>query len=236
MQGPSGPRSGVDGPSGDLWSAHVRFTGRPDGDMGHGGEYVVEVTPEVAARRRAVVDLPWTWLRQVHGPDVVTVHAPGGLAGSRADAAVTATAGCALAVLTGDCAPVALASAEGVVGVAHAGWIGLQAGVVERTVEAMRALGATEVRAVLGPCVRPDCYEFGADLLDRFAARLGDGVRGLTAMGAPALDVPGAVCAALARVGVADVADVGRCTACEPDYFSWRAGRELQRQAVVVWR
>ena len=238
-RGPSGPLSGERGPSGPVTSlgpASVRFTGRRDGDMGHGGEYVFEVKPPVAARRRAVVDLPWTWLRQVHGSDVVHVRSPGDCAGSRADAAVTDSPGCALAVLVADCAPVALASTEGVVGVAHAGWMGLMAGVLERTVERMRDLGATEVRAVLGPCIRPGCYEFGAEPLDRLAARLGEGVRGVTAMGTPALDVPRAVRAALAGVGVAEVADTGRCTACDPGYFSWRARREPERQAVVAWR
>jgi len=40
----------------------------------------------------------------------------------------------------------------------------------------------------------------------------------------------------LARVGVADVDDVGVCTACSPVHFSHRARRELGRQALVVWR
>ena len=96
---------------------------------------------------------------------------------------MSATPGCALAVLTADCAPVALASPEGVFGVAHAGWRGLVAGVLERTVDAMRALGATEIGAVLGPCIRAECYEFGPADLDRVAARLGDGVRATTAVG-----------------------------------------------------
>jgi len=204
--------------------------------MGHGGRYVVEVEPDVAARRRAVVDLPWTWLRQVHGADVVHVQGPGDGAGTRADAAVTADAGCALAVLTADCAPVALASPEGVVGVAHAGWMGLLAGVVERAVERMRALGATDVAAVIGPCIRPECYEFGTEHLDRVVARLGDGVLATSVSGAPALDVPAAVRSALATAGVDDVDDVGRCTACDPGWFSWRARQETARQAVVVWR
>jgi polyphenol oxidase len=204
--------------------------------MGHGGRYVVEVEPDVASRRRRVVDLPWTWLRQVHGAEVVHVLGPGDGAGNRADAAVTAEAGCALAVLTADCAPVALASPEGVIGVAHAGWMGLAAGVIERTVERMRALGATDVAAAMGPCIHPECYEFGAEHLDRMAARFGDAVRGTTADGAPALDVPAAVRCALGAAGVADVDDIGQCTACDAGWFSWRARREMARQAVVVWR
>ncbi len=204
--------------------------------MGHGGAYVHEVSPAVDARRRTIVDVPWTWLRQVHGDDVVTVRSPGDGAGTKADAAVTDRAGCAVAVLTADCAPIALLSREGVVGAVHAGWRGLVGGVVERAVERARQLGAHQLRAALGPCIHPECYEFGAADLDTVAARLGDGVRGITARGTRALDVPAAVRAALHAAGVTDVDDVNVCTACSDDYFSWRARAEQGRQALVVWR
>ncbi|MEA2931307.1 MAG: purine-nucleoside/S-methyl-5-thioadenosine phosphorylase / adenosine deaminase [Actinomycetota bacterium] len=219
-----------------LWSAQGVCTGRADDDMGHGGAYVQAVSPEVERRRRAVVDLPWTWLRQVHGDRVVRVTAPGEAAGAVADAAVCATPGCAIAVLSADCAPVVLDSPEGVFGVAHAGWVGLTAGILERTVEEMRAMGATEIRAALGPCIRAECYEFGPDDLDRVAHRLGDGVRATSASGTPALDLPAGVRAALARAGVHRLDDIGVCTACSADHFSWRSRGEQQRQATVVWR
>ena len=219
-----------------LSSARVAFTGRAEGDMGHGGDAVTSVRPDVAARRRAVVDLPWTWLHQVHGAGVVRVTRPGDGAGTMADAAVTAGEGCAVAVLTADCAPVALASREGVIGVAHAGWRGVAAGVIEATVAEMEALGATGIEAAVGPCIHAECYEFGASELDEVAARLGDIVRATTAAGAPALDLPAAVRAGLARAGVETVNEIDVCTACSPDHFSWRARRETQRQATVVWR
>jgi YfiH family protein len=204
--------------------------------MGHGGVYVTEVAPDVEARRRVVKDAPWTWLRQVHGDTVVTVTEPGGGAGTKADALVTPDAGCVLAVLTADCAPVALISAEGVVAAVHAGWRGLHAGVLQRAVEEARSLGASELRAVLGPCIHAECYEFGGTDLDAVAARLGNGVRAHTANGRPALDVPAAVGAALDEAGVTDLDDVGVCTACSGEYFSWRARGELARQAMVLWR
>jgi YfiH family protein len=215
--------------------AAVRFTGRAEGDMGHGGAFVHSVDPEVEARRRRVCDAPWTWLRQVHGADVVEVAEPGGWAGERADAAVTTRPGCAVAVLTADCAPVLLVGEAGVIGVAHAGWRGLLAGVLERTAEAMGALGAGEVTAVLGPCIRPECYAFGSADLDRVAVRLGDAVRGTTADGVPALDIAAGVGAALAGAGVALGHDTAVCTACSPDYFSHRAAGDRARQAVVAW-
>jgi YfiH family protein len=192
--------------------------------------------PDVAGRRRAVADLPWTCLRQIHGSRVVRVDGPGEGAGAKADAAVTTESGVALAVLTADCAPVALASPEGVVGVAHAGWKGLLAGVVEETVRAMRQLGATRVVAAIGPCIHAECYEFGADDLDRVAARLGDGVRGRSRRGLPALDLPAAVDVVLRTCDAELVATVDSCTACSTEYWSWRARQERHRQATVVWR
>lgn len=227
-------------PPRSLFSASVAFTGRGEGDMGHGGRRVVEVDEAVAARRRAVVDLPWTWLRQVHGARVVRVDGPGGQAGAVADAAVSDVPGAVLAVLTADCAPIALASPEGVIGVAHAGWRGVVAGVVGATVREMRAVGAGEIRAVVGPCIRPGCYPFGHADLALVAAKLGDGVRSTTTGGAPALDLGTAVRTALldADLDECHVTDVGTCTACstDPQQFSWRARKELARQATVVWR
>jgi len=218
--------------------AEVRFTNRADGDMGHGGAYVHAVAPEVEARRRAVVDRSWTWLRQVHGAHVVSVTGPGDAAGSRADGSVTARAGCALAVLAADCALVALAG-DGVVAVAHAGWRGLMAGVLEATVARMRAVGASRVAALIGPCIRAECYEFGPTDLDSLVSRLGSEVRSTTAGGRPALDLAAGVIAALRRVGVDAIDDVGECTACAgggTTYFSHRARGDTGRQAAVLWR
>jgi len=170
----------------------------------------------------------------VHGADVVVVDAPGRHAGAHADAAVTATEGCVLSVQVADCAPIALVG-DGVVGVAHAGWRGLVAGVVPATVEAMRSLGAGEIVATVGPCIHAECYEFGSGDLDDVAGRLGPAVRARTATGAPALDLVGAASGALRAAGVERVEVDGRCTACSPGYWSFRASGDAQRQAVVAW-
>jgi YfiH family protein len=207
----------------------VCSTGRREGDLRRGA-------PAVEERRRAVVALPWTTLRQVHGARVVTVTEPGGATGEEADAAVAATDGVAVAVMTGDCAPIAFASPEGVFGVAHAGWRGLRAGVIEATVAAMRDLGATEVAAVLGPCIGPDCYAFSPDDLATLVDRFGPSVRSEDRFGAPALDVPAAVRVALRRADATLRADAGVCTGCSDEHWSWRARRDRERQATVVWR
>jgi polyphenol oxidase len=215
------------------------FTDRTHGDLAAALDADAEV---LEVRRRSVVDVPWTWLRQVHGADVVHVSRPGEHAGARADASVTAVPGAALAVQVADCAPVVLVT-DGAVGVAHAGWRGLLGGVIGRTVVELRSvagagIGAGTVRAVIGPCIHAECYEFGARDLDVIAARFGDDVRATTAAGTPALDLVAAVRAALtdAGLGADDVELAGGCTACTPDrWYSHRARGERERQAGVVW-
>jgi copper oxidase (laccase) domain-containing protein len=169
------------------------------------------------------------------------VTVPGEHAGAEADAAVTTHPDAVLCILTADCAPVAFTSPEGVRGVAHAGWKGLAEGVIGATVASMRARGATVVEAALGPCIEPSCYEFSPADLDEVARRLGDHVRSTTADGRPALDLPGAVRAAIAEAGAVLVEDAASCTACtvdddgRPRWFSHRARRDEERQALVQW-
>lgn len=166
----------------------------------------------------------------------MVVVGPGVPAGPPADALVSSSADCGLAVFTADCAPVALASAEGPIGAVHAGWRGLQAGVVGAAVEAMRRLGAVQISAALGPCIHPECYEFSSADLAGLVNLLGGSVAGLTSRGAPALDVPAAVAAALGQAGVELAYDMALCTACSEQHWSHRRTADRQRQAMIVWR
>lgn len=208
-----------------------RFTDRGDGDL----------APDsfgVEGRRQEVVPLPWTWLRQQHGAEVVVVEGPGDHAGDAGDAAVTVVPGVALAVQTADCAPVVLIGAtdagRAAVGVVHAGWRGLTAGIVPAAVDAMRRLGVAGVRAVVGPCIHAGCYPFGDADLDLVAGALGDGVRCRTPDGRPTLDLVAGIRAALAGARVDACADVGICTVCSGRHWSHRGGGDGERQALVA--
>ncbi|MFN8039272.1 MAG: polyphenol oxidase family protein [Acidimicrobiales bacterium] len=233
---PLGPTFAAALPGGSIVRAGT--TTRAAGDLQIDGPADV-----LAARRRAVVDRPWAWLRQAHGADVVTVtdgDVADGLArvvGAEADALVTTSAAVVLAVQTADCAPLALWSPEGVVAAVHAGWRGIEAGVVGAAVDAMRAAGASSVAGWLGPCIHAECYEFGADDLARLVDGLGPTVAGRTAAGRPALDLPAAVVVAATRAGVERLDGDGGCTACDADrWWSHRARGDAARQATVVWR
>jgi len=170
----------------------------------------------------------------VHGDAVVVVERPGEHAGRDADAAVTATPGCTLAVRTADCAPVVVLG-ERSVAVVHLGWRGLVAGLVARTLDAMRGLDDEPREAHLGPCIRPGCYEFGADDLAALTGRFGSGVAGTTTWGTPALDLPATVSAALAEAGGPRLSDPSGCTACDTRWYSHRARGEQARFATIAW-
>ena len=189
------------------------------------------------ADERPVDEHRWAWLRQVHGPSVVVVRPGEALpAGTEADALVTDRPGVLLAVHTADCAPVSFVdAASGVVGIAHAGWRGVAAGVLDRTLDAMVELGAEAPTAVLGPCIHASCYAFGEQDLDEVAAVLGDEVRGATASGDAALDLPAAVRTALARRQV-PLRTEPACTACDAaTWYSHRARAEVGRMAHLTW-
>ncbi len=209
--------------------AEVAFTDRSDGDFHVDGDPAIR-----EATARALVDLPWSWVRQVHGRDVVVVARPGE-GGGDGDALVTTAAGAVLSVRGADCPVVAFVSDEGVIGVAHAGWRGLAAGVLEHTAQTMRQLGAERLVAYLGPCITAAHYEFGPADLDLVAGQLGDVVRGRTAAGTPALDLVAGVRTALDRAGVALDERGHRCTAADPALFSHRARAEAGRHTAAVW-
>jgi YfiH family protein len=235
----------------ELGNAAVWFTdrnggvSRPPYDTLNVADHVGDHRSDVAENRRRVAcaivaadrvpDDPdqWVWLRQVHGSTVVravdaTVH------GREGDAAVTRAVGLPLVVQVADCVPIALVSDDAVAAV-HAGWKGLEAGVVANAVDVVRGSTAGAVRAWVGPCVMPCHYAFGAADLERLVQRLGTGVAGHTLAGEPALDLPGAVGVALTAAGVDDVEHSGHCTGHdETRWFSHRRDGPTGRHALVV--
>jgi len=230
----------------DASAGDLRPTGEGSGDAGPLTTWVAGATAGPAGPAVGRVH----WIRQVHGSAVLVVEArtgpgPGGtdapspwptaVLDGEADALVSAAPSTGLAILTADCASIALGSPEGVFGAVHAGWRGLLDGVVGHAVGVMKEHGATGVVGVLGPCIHPECYEFSASDLDRLASRFGDRVRARTGDGRSALDLPAAVAAALTEAGADLHPAASPCTGCGGGYFSHRARGDTGRQALVVW-
>lgn len=158
---------------------------------------------------------------QVHSPDVVTVTEPwsdDADARPRGDAVVTATPGIVLGIVTADCGPILFADqAAGVVGAAHAGWRGAVDGVLENTIAAMEALGASRanIAAVLGPTIAQPSYEVDPAFRERFPAEAaGFFVPAPERDGVPRwhFDLPAFIMMRLASADLSKIADTGRDT------------------------
>lgn len=215
------------------------------------GAHVGDDPEAVQANRRrlregAGLPVEPQWLGQVHGIAVADLDAPD--PGLRADAAVSSRPGRVCVVMTADCLPVVLASIDGaVVGVAHAGWRGLAAGVVEATVDAMRGKvpAATPLQAWLAPAIGAANFEVDDDVRSVFLAADGQAAPAFArnAAGRWQCDLYGLARQRLHRAGVERISGGGHCTYAEADrFFSHR--RDVQhrgldatgRMATLVWR
>lgn len=177
------------------------------------------------------------WMTQVHGDQVTVIRTAPPAEPPRCDALVTSTPGVALVVMAADCVPVLLADpVAGVVGAAHAGRDGVRRQVVPHAVEAMISLGARAeaIDVLLGPAICGRCYEVSGELLEQVeAAAPGGAAQSWT--GGPALDLRAALAAQLGTLGVQRVVSDPRCTAEDPELYSYRRDGVTGRQAGVVW-
>lgn len=188
----------------------------------------------VAQNRRRAVEAVMPGARlvgvyQVHSPDCVTVTEPWpDDARPQADALVTRRRGVLLGIVTADCAPVLLADREaGVIGATHAGWKGALAGVVERTLDAMEALGARRgsVAAAIGPCIAQPSYEVDQAFRDRFESAGPENSRFFAPgrSGHCQFDLEGYVAGRLAAAGVSRIGRTGCDTYADARrFFSFR--------------
>jgi len=184
-----------------------------------------------AKKLEALVPRPPFWLHQVHGRRVVDADVETGV--PQADAAVARRPGTVCVVKAADCMPVLLADERAsVVGIAHAGWRGLAAGVLEATVDAMR-VEARHVVAWLGPAIGPEVYEVGEDV----RAALADLPQAFrpNRPGHWLLDLYAVARAKLQARGVARIYGGGFCTYRDERFFSYRRDGTSGRMAALLW-
>ncbi|MGH8426733.1 MAG: peptidoglycan editing factor PgeF [Gammaproteobacteria bacterium] len=206
------------------------------------GAHVGDDPHAVAANRARLVEtarLPAEplWLNQVHG-NTIAVAEKCAADRPEADGAVTRTPGRVLAVLTADCLPVLLAARDGsAIGIAHGGWRGLAAGVVEAALAAM-PVAAEETVAWLGPAIGAGHYEVGAEVRAAFAESPGADAAFTTSGrdGHWFCDLAALARARLASAGVGAIAGGDFCTYEDRErFYSHRRDGETGRMANLIW-
>ena len=201
----------------------------------------------LTAAALGVAEADIRWVYQVHGTDVrhaedLPPNAPLGATGITADAVVAHTPGLVCAVKVADCMPVLFAARDGsAVAAAHAGWRGLSAGVLERTVDALR-VAPDQLIAWLGPCIGPTAFEVGAEVRAAFVAHDAQSAQHFVPLASLAnpdkflCDMVAIAKQRLLAIGVIDVTGGDYCTFSQPElFFSHRRDRLTGRMAAFVW-
>ena len=151
------------------------------------------------------------------------------------DSLVTNKPGIAIGILTADCGPILFEDKKaGVIGAAHAGWKGARFGIIGATIRAMEHLGASEITAVLGPCIQRRSYEVKEDFMHVFAtegAQNGVFFTKSNNDGHYHFDLPAYIEMKLKKNGVENIQIMQEDTYSQPEkFYSFRRGTHEGKQ------
>ncbi len=141
-------------------------------DSNNMGLHVGDNAAHVAGNRLQLAnsmgkDLHWQWLEQTHSVEVVAVEEAGPVL--EADAIYTSVPNIMCCVMTADCLPVFVTNQAGTeVAIAHCGWRGLAAGVLENTLAEFKS-PPNQLLVYLGPAIGPCHFEVGEDVKTAFS-------------------------------------------------------------------
>jgi YfiH family protein len=201
----------------------------------HVGDDPAAVAANRARLRRELPADP-VWLDQVHG--IRCVDAAMSQAGTEADASFTRQRGVVCTVLTADCLPVLLCDDNAsVVGIAHAGWRGLAAGVIEAAATALGEPGC-RLRAWLGPAIGPQFFEVGNEVRDLLVGQDPGAASAFAAVvdGKWLCNIHGLARRRLNAIGIDRISVSGGCTMGDADnFFSYRRDGVTGRMASLIW-
>ncbi len=212
---------------------HYRWAGKEDGFswcfLGKGPGFEIETIAAHALNP----SLRLAWLKQVHAD--LTLTAKPGLCGE-GDALVSREPGLALGVVTADCVPVLLAG-EGWIAAAHAGWRGIEQGILASAL--VSSPGPAALRAWIGPAIGACCYEVGADVAERVTKVSSPAAAFPGPGGKPHLDLQLAVREQLEQAGLrsTSIRAIERCTRCHSEelYSYRRDGKMAGRNVALIW-
>lgn len=228
------------------------------------GDHVADSSLNVANNRKQLQKLigqqTICWLEQVHSTNIVDATLGNGI---KADACYTQKLNQVCNVMTADCLPVFFCDTQGSqVAVAHAGWRGLHAGVLQQTLKKFQQAAqaspqlksSNNIIAYLGPAISQAAFEVGDDVRDAFLSLPHDQLRrGRQYFKAgQSLDVNnlesknknhkwmadlyGLAKDMLNNMGVSEVYGGDRCTFSEgDDFFSYRRDGVTGRMANLIW-
>ncbi len=181
----------------------------------------VAINRQILAKR---VGYPIQYANQVHGDDICVIDRL--LPTPTCDGLITQTPNLALAILTADCYGVLLFDQKAsTIAALHAGRAGAAKGIVSKAITLMqKRYGCKDITAILSPGICQKCYDIG-NLAKVYPKRFLQGTH---------LDIKAMIEEQLREGGV-EWRDLGICTSCDPNYFSYRRDGVTGRFASVIW-
>ncbi len=175
------------------------------------------------------------WMNQSHGIRAVTLEQD---SERDADAAITRRAGMVAVVMTADCLPILICNRSGTeVAAVHAGWRGLQAGVIQSTLDAMKS-SSEELMAWIGPGIAQPCFEVGDEVRAAFGDAIQDAGKHFSPHGPGhwLCDLGGLAEQVLNQRGVNLVFRDPHCSYRDADlFYSYRRDATTGRMAALIW-
>ena len=204
------------------------------------GLHVGDNAEDVARNRdrlRDALQLPGepSWINQTHSTRVITLEQDDG---RDADAAITREPGRIAVVMTADCLPILLCNRQGSeVAAIHAGWRGLQAGVLQGTISTMQS-PPRQLMAWIGPGISQGCFEVGEEVYAAFVDADAAATSWFLANrpGHWLCDLAGLAESVLRQQGVADVLRSPHCSYRDAEmFYSYRREPVSGRMASLIW-
>lgn len=174
------------------------------------------------------------WLEQIHSNTVVEVS--NDLILPKADASFTNQKNVVCVVMTADCLPVLMCSKDGEkIAAIHAGWRGLENGIIAKTIEALKA---KDLSVWLGAAIGAECFEVGDDVRDAFLKKSADYSVAFKKNNSQWLaDIYQLAQIELAHLGIKNVFGGEFCTVTDAEkFYSYRREKQTGRMATLIWR
>ncbi len=182
------------------------------------------------------------WLNQTHSIDVINWDNKKSYQIFDADASITTKAKTVCVVMTADCLPILLSNKDGdFVAAIHAGWRGLNNGIIQQTIAQISEKYKKDIIAFIGPAINQECFEIGSEVFDAFITTNPQNKSFFTPslnQGKYLADLRGIAELILINSGVkaTNITNNKICTKCNTNWFySYRDNSNTGRFATLIW-
>ena len=181
--------------------------------------------------------LPVQYMNQVHGTSVQIIDEYFDEPIENTDALFTRSNKVALAIMSADCLPIAIAKSQGTeIALIHAGWRGLSSGIIDKTLK-MFDLDKSELKAWVAPCISQKEYEVGNDVYEAFTNDE-ESVKNFKKLNSKKwlFDLKAQATRILEKFEVS-VSEINYCTYnYEELFYSYRRNKTDKRVLTLLWR